>query len=285
MHNDGKHLWKKKTWEFPLIHNFEFTFGLSMEDTAKASTIVPWFFQDNALIDYETIKTHPDNADFAIDATPNVRKGSYIPKINVHWMAFIPPTDTTVSLLKFDTLEVGISMLNRLDAFDEKTGTDIEGILDLQHETTDQQTGGLYNGTKLFESQGARDLATSVPFLTTDGQLEGITFDKELFFDANHYYGNKEMLKSVTGRMRTHTVTEPIVPHGKAIAYGSSTIVPSMCKFQHPYTYCGTIFHLPQVDSLSQYHTASETTNVEHLTVKGFVRFNEFNDDFNLSAS
>ncbi len=285
MFNDSKSLWDKKTWEFPLVHNFEFTFGLSLENTAKASTIVPHFFQDNALIDYETVKTNPQNADFAVDATPNVRKGSYIPRVNVQWTAFIPPTDTEVSMLKFNTMRIATSMLDRLDAFDQKTGNDIETILELTHETTDEQAGALYNGTKLFESQGARDLSTSVPFLTTDGQLEGVAFDKEMFFDALNHYSNKEMLRSVTDKMRTHTVVEPIVPHGRAIAMGNTTLVASLCKYQNPYTYCGTLFHLPQADSLTQYHVSSETTAIEHLTVKGFVRFMEYNDEFNPARS
>ncbi len=60
---------------------------------------------------------------------------------------------------------------------------------------------------------------------------------------------------------------------------------PSLCKFQHPYTYCGELFHVPQVGSLSQYHLAGETTAIEHLQVKGFVRFYEFNPDFNFARA
>ncbi len=101
-----------------------------------------------------------------------------------------------------------------------------------------------------------------------------------------HYYTNKEMLKSVTQNMRTHILSEPLVPHGRSMVSSIRTYnTPSLAKFQHPYTYCGEIWSVPQVGSRSQYHLAGETTAIEHLQVKGFVRFYEFNPDFNFSRA
>ncbi len=286
IHEVNKSDWPKLTWKFPLIHNFEFGFGLSAEDAARAHTIQPYIIQDNAMVDYETIKTNPENADFAVVAKPNVMAGSYIPKVLVDYVMYIPPTDTTISHLMVDTLPINIAMLNRLDAFDKKTGDDIETILELQHETTDEQAYPLWNGSKLFEGGGTYDLPADVPGLTTNQQPEGVAFDKELYFDAMHYYTNKEMLKSVTGNMRNHTLSEPIVPHGRSIIHKSHTRnVAPLCKFQQPYTFCGELFSVPQVGSRSQYHLASETTGIEHLTVKGFVRFYEYNPDFNFARA
>jgi len=286
MHNDGKHLWSKETWEFPLIHEWDFTFGLSMDDATKTSTIVPYIWQDNALIDYETIKTNPRNADFAIIGYPNSCLGSYIPNISVTWQAFIPPQDTEVSRLHFNTMGIHTAMKNRLEAFDVKTGTTTASILELQSEATDRQVYPIYDATKLFESQGARDVDfTKNIGLTTDGQLENVAFDKDLFFNAMHYYSNKEMLKSMTTPMKTRTLTEPIVSHKNTIAIGGTKTVDSMCKLVNDYTFQGELFHLPQVDSLFQYHTATETTAIEHVTVKGHVSFNEFNGAFNFAVS
>ncbi len=289
IHNVSKRDWPRLTWKYPRIHNYEFGFGLSAESTNQASTMVPYFFQNNALVDYENIKTNPENADFAVVAYGDTLAGSYIPNIQVHWVMFIPPSDTEITHLRVDTLPVALSMLNRLDAFDKKTNNDIETILELAHDTGDEITKVLFNGTKLFESGGTYDYAPAGGFadigLSTDGQPEGIAFDKEMFFDAMHYYTNKEMLKLVTGRMRGYTISEPIVPHGKSIVTGSMSFVPSLCKFQHPYTFCGEIFSVPQVGSRSQYHLAGETTAIEHCQVKGFVRFNEFNPDMNFARA
>jgi len=286
VHNATRRDWPRLAWQFPRIHNYNFGFGLSAEDANKASTIVPYVFQDNALIDYETIKTNPENADFAVVAYPNTCAGSYIPKIQIAWSAFIPTADTEIISMKFNTMMIHTNMLNRLTAFDKKTGTDTEAILELTHETTDEQCYPLWNNTKLFEGAGTYDYDALVPGLTSTQQPEGVAFDKELFFDAQHYYTNKEMLRTMTDRMKTHLVSEPIVPHGRSVIEFSRTVqTPSLSKFQHPYQLCAQLFHIPQVGSRDQLHLAGETTAIEHLTVKGWVRFFEFNPDFNFSRA
>ncbi len=287
VHNDGRHLWEKRVWEFPLIHNYEFGFGLGAENTAKAATIQPYFFQDNALIDYELIKTNPENADFAVDATASVRAGSYIPKVHVSWEMFIPPSDLEIVHLKCDTMVINTSMLNRLDAFDKKTGEDIESLIEMQHEVTDEQAYPIFNGTKLFEeATDAYDMPSTQPGLSGTQQPEGVVFDKEKFFDAMHYYTNKEMLKLVTQKLRTHLLSEPIVPHGRSIVRMTRTFdVAPLCKFQHPYTFCGELFSVPQAGTRTQYHMAANTTDKEHLRVRGYVRFFEFNPDFNFARA
>ncbi len=286
VHKVSKRDWPRQTWVYPRIHNFNFGFGLSAEDTTRESTIVPYVMQDNALIDYETIKTNPENADFTTVAYPNCCAGSYVPKINVGWRMFIPTADTEIISVMMNTMKIGCAFLNRLDAFDKKTGDDIETILELQHETTDEQAYPLWNGTKLFEGAGTYDYDALVPGLTTTQQPEGVAFDKELFFDAMHYYTNKQMLRSVSSKMRSYLISEPIVPHGKSVVTFSATYsIPPACKFMNPYTFHGELFHLPQVGSLSQLQLATSTTAIEHITVKGFVRYFEFNPDFNFSRA
>ncbi len=290
VHNASRKDWPRLTWQYPRIHNFEFGFGLSAEDATKASTMVNYLMQNNAIVDYENIKTNPENADFAVVAYPDVCAGSYVPKIHVGYQMYILPSDTELVHLRVDTMGIHTSMLNRLDAFDKKTGNDTETILELEHETTDEKCYPIYNGTKLFESGGIYDMAPLSGYasigLTTDGQPEGVAFDKEMFFDAMHYYTNKEMLKQMTDRMRSHILSEPLVPHGRSIVSKSITMnTPPLCKFANPYDYCGELFHVPQVGSRTQYHLAGETTAIEHLQVKGFVRFYEYNPDYNFSRA
>ncbi len=287
IHRVSKRDWPRQTWNYPLIHNFNFGFGLSADDDTKNSTIVPYMFQDNALVDYELIKTNPENADFSVVAHANTMAGSYVPKITVGYIMYIPPTDTTIVHCKVNTMNIGTSMLNRLDAFDKKTGDDIETLLELQHETTDEQCYPLFTGTKLFEGQGVYDMPyPDHPGTTTDGQPEAVAFDKEKFFDAMHYYTNKEMLKQVTSRMRDYTLSEPLVPHGRSIIRNSATRdIPSLCKFVQPYDFYGELFHVPTTGDIGQYHFGSELTGIEHVSVKGFVRFYEYNPDFNFSRA
>ncbi len=277
-------------WHYPRHHNFEFGFGLTAENVLKASTIVTWMFQNNSIIDYETIKTNPENADFAVVNYPDVCAGSVIPRIMIDYSMYIPASDTEIVMLNMNTMKIYTSFLNRLDAFDKKTGNDIETILELEHATDDETTYPIFNGTKLFEGGGSFDTTYKDGYadvgLGTDLQPEGVAFDKELFFDAKQWYTNKEMLNMVTGKMRSYKIVEPIIPHGQAIVhnhYNQST--PSLCKFANPYQFCGELFHLPQVGSIDQYHLAGETTAIEHVRVKGRVRFKEYNSDFNFSRA
>ncbi len=279
--------WPRQTWKYPLIHDFTFGFGLGIDDSVSTnqSTIVPFLMQDNAIVDYETIKTNPENADFAVVAKPNTAAGSYIPKLVVSWYAYSPSNQ--INRLLFKTLDISIAMLNRLDAFDKKTGNDIETILELQHETTDEQCYPLWNGDKLFEGHMIQDLPVDVPGLTTTQQPEGVNFDMEMFFDALHYYTNKEMLRKVTSKMKTYAVTDiaKAVSQRDRFANNVSSFIPSLCKYQHPYTFCGMLFHAPQAGTQYQTGAVASISAVEHLTVLGRVRFNEFNPDWNFARA
>ncbi len=277
-------------WHYPRIHNFEFGFGLSAEDSLKSSTIVTWSLQNNAIVDYETIKTNPENVDFAVVNYPDVCAGSVIPRIMVDYSMYVPMADAEIIMMNMNTMKLHTSFLNRLDAFDKKTGNDIETILELEHETTNETTYPIYNGTKLFEAGGTFDTTFLNGFaavgLGTDLQPEGVAFDKEMLFDAKQYYTNKSMLNLVTSKMRSYKIVEPLVPHGQAVVHNHyNTPTPSLCKFANPYMFCGELFHLPQVGSIDQLHVAGDTTAIEHLRVKGRVRFAEYNSDFNFARA
>ncbi len=284
----SKRDWPKLTWRFPRLHRIYFGFGLDMDDVAatKNSTMVPYMFQDNALIDYETIKTNPENADFAIVGNQNTAQGSYVPKVMVSWKAWSPSAEVDVAHL--ETLRIGTSMLNRLDAFDKKTGNDIETILELTHETTDEQCYPLWNTVKLYEGHHVSDYDGLVPGLTGTQQPEGIAFDPNMVFDANQYYTNKEMLRKVTEKMRHHYINGDLAKDRRTfekVVSSFSTRIPSLCKYQHPYTFCGEIFHLPQAGAINQFAKTGDVTAVEHVTIQGVIRFAEYNPDFNFSRA
>ncbi len=282
--------WPKQTWAYPLPHDFTFSFGLDVDEAAvtKHSTIIPFVMQDNAIIDYETIKTNPENDDFAVVAKPNCGAGSYVPRCTVTWKAFCPSIGGgEIDIMNFKYLPIHIAMLSRLDAFDKKTGNDIETILELTHETTDEQTYMLGNDIKLYEGHGVQDLPADVPGLDTSQQPEGCAFDLELYFDALHYYTNKEMLRSVTDRMlnfELRHMTGNLSTHEALKTYYRNTM-PSNVKYMNPYALYAGLFHAPQVGTQNQYMIAGDTTAIEHITFLGRVRFNEYNPDFNFARA
>ncbi len=284
-----RRLWPKQTWAYPMPHDFQFGFELGMDDldTLKQSTMIAYAFQDNAIVDYEEIKTNPENFDFAVKSNGNCAAGSYVPRCSVSWQAFCTATD--VDILKFMYMPVHTAMLNRLEAFDKKTGNTIETILELTHETGDEQCFPLYNGTKLYEGHHVIDLPfPDHPGPTTNGQPEGIAFDIEQYFDALHYYTNKEMLRTITGRMQTFRINQDLagnIPTKDKIASYFRRDMPSICKYQHPYTMYAGLYHLPLAGTHNQYQQSNSVTQEGHLIFVGRVRFNEYNPDFNFARA
>ncbi len=276
-------------WFYPRVHNFEFGFGLSADAATKASTIQPWIMMNDSIEDYELIKTNPENDDFAVVNYPDIAAGSVVPRVMVDYSMYIPSSDTQLVHLMCNTMRLHTSMKNRLDAFDKKTGDTTQSILELEGETSDTICYPLYNGTKLFEAGGTFDTTYKDGFadvgLGTDLQPEGVAFVKETFFDARHYYTNKEMLNLMTDRMKSYVISEPLVSGRSVIHVHYNYATPSLCKFANPYTFCGELFHVPQSGSIDQYHIAAETSAIEHLRVKGRIRFNEFNTDFNFARA
>ncbi len=280
--------WERRVWEHPLVHDFKWGFGLDIDDTSslKNDTMVPLLFQDNALVDLELVKTNKENADWAVKGKPNTFAGSYIPKVTTTWTAWSPSAE--IDVMKFSTMSIYSSMLNRLDAFDKKTGDDIETILELTHETTDEQVFPLWNGTKIYEGHSVLDYAADVPGLTGTQQPEGVAFEHEVFFDALHYYSNREMLRKMTGRMKNHYINGALNTDRKTfekVVKGFDTFVPGMCKYQHPYTGCFLLFACPPAGRYDQMAKTGDVTAVEHLTVTGRTRFNEYNPDFNFART
>ncbi len=276
-------------WFYPRVHNFEFGFGLSADAATKASTIQPWIMMNDSIEDYELIKTNPENDDFAVVNYPDIAAGSVVPRVMVDYSMYIPSSDTQLVHLMCNTMRIHTAMLNRLDAFDKKTGDTTQSILELEGETSDTICYPLYNGTKLFEAGGTFDTTYKDGFadvgLGTDLQPEGVAFVKETFFDAMHYYTNKQMLNLMTDRMKSYVISEPLVSGRSVIHVHYNYPTPSLCKFANPYTFCGELFHVPQSGSIDQYHIATETSAIEHLRVKGRIRFKEYNTDFNFARA
>ncbi len=276
-------------WFYPRVHNFEFGFGLSADAATKASTIQPWIMMNDSIEDYETIKTNPENDDFAVVNYPDIAAGSVVPRVMVDYSLYIPSSDTQLVHLMCNTMRIHTSMKNRIDAFDKKTGDTTQSILELEGETSDTICYPLYNGTKLFEAGGTFDTTYKDGFadvgLGTDLQPEGVAFVKETFFDARQYYTNKSMLNLMTDKMKSYVISEPLVSGKSVIHVHYNYSTPSLCKFANPYTFCGELFHVPQAGSIDQYHIATETSAIEHLRVKGRIRFKEYNTDFNFARA
>ncbi len=261
--------------EYPLMHDMEFQFSLNAEDETKNSTLVPIMFQDSLAQTLATTYVNPKSASFEVSAQPNCSPESIVPQLQLSFKCSLTKgaieTDKIRSL-SLNYMFINGAFLNRLDATDDKTGFDIETILELTHETDEEQVIPLWANVKL--SDGSL-VPTGVEGLTTTQVYESVAFDKELFFDAMQYYTNNHMLRTMAPSMKTILLKRDY-PYTRS---GTKPVAP-ICKFQNPYSFGFLLFHLPQVGSIDQYGLASETTNIPHVTVSGKIRFPEWNKGF-----
>ncbi len=165
--------------EFPLHHDYEFAFTLHAEDETKNSTIVPILIQDLAAGTMSSTIVNPRHGSFVVSAEVNCFPESIIPRLNVSYRCSLTKgaieTDAVRSL-SLNVMPIYTAFLNRLDAEDHRTGTDCENLLELTHETTDEQCFPLWSGVDL--TNGSL-LPTKVPGLTASQVIESVAFDKK----------------------------------------------------------------------------------------------------------
>ncbi len=273
--------------DFPLKHYVSYNFGLQAEDETKNSTICTLFRYTDLAVAPFNIDVHPNDANYAEDQGAIIHYDSIIPKVNLKIMATLTKgaieTDKVRSII-LNWMPIYTAFVDSLDSEDEKTGNDIEGLIELQHDTTNKDVYPLFAGPKLTD--GSAHPLSTVPLsealgdvgLTTTAVLESVAFDKTAYFSAMRYYTNKGMLKKVTGRMKSILVTRD-----RPYIYTSSNFTQPMVKRGNPYTFCGILFHLPQGGSVDQTFRAGDTTAISHLNITMQANFSEWNNNFDQS--
>ncbi len=273
--------------EFPLPHNINYTGQFGLETTASNATYLPIILNDEALVNADAVNVNPEHGSFAEADHAYCHKNSIIPRINftlrVQLTKAAVETDA-VRAVRFSFMPVYTSFLNRLEAEDSKTAVQIEDILELEHETTGKSCYPLWGAVNLL-SGGTVELhatpTTALMGLTGDAVHENIVFDKELFFDALQYYTNAPMLRKVTGRMKTVTITRD-----RPFIYHSNNYANPMIKRINPYTFCGVLLYSPLVTNTSEsLIRAGDTTNVSHIDFNSHIRYDEWNPHFDQTPS
>ncbi len=259
--------------EFPLYHDIEYKFGLSAEGLTKDTTIIPIMTQDASAQVLATTYVNPKNTNFEVSNSPQVSPESIVPYMSMSLRASLTKLAIETDLvrsLSFNYMLITTAFLSRLDAVDSKTGFDVESILELTHETTDEQAGPLWSTV---------DIGTGNTAANTYGiggtPLESVAFDKEQFFDAMHYFDNRSMLRVVAPSMRTVTIKRDF-PY---VMSGTRATKP-ICKFQNPYSFAGLLVHVPQTGDIDQYGLIGDTTAIDHVNFTMKIRYPEWNKGF-----
>ncbi len=143
-----------KTKWYPQPHRNNLRFKLSAQVANKQATIVPLCFYDEGLGSPSDQETNPRNAAFAtvnrLNCFVESRIDLILGRITLSLTKAALETDK-VTALSVGYMPIFVSF-DDYTAIDELSSSEIQDILELQFETTDNQGYPLYAGTKLTEA-------------------------------------------------------------------------------------------------------------------------------------
>ncbi len=284
--------------EYPLPHDFSYSFNLAAEDETRNSTIAT-LIQSRNLMDFpsDVVEVNPKHASFAEETGPACQVGSIVPRINVSMQAYIPIDVSTTGggvddlrTVNFNWMPIYTAFPEGLESINQEDGATLETILELQH-----SVAGAQNVTPLFSTVNllidhfsalhpVNTVNNADAFgdwdLATDLVLESVAFDSDAFFDTLRYGTNKNMLKKMIGKWNTISVDRRRPYH-----FSSNNFTNPIVKRMNPQTFCGILFHMPQANTSRQVFDIGDTTATSsQLHIDLNVSFPEWNSQFDQTA-
>jgi hypothetical protein len=273
---------QKQKW-FPRPHDMTHVYAHRINaGNPKQTTIYPICMYDEGLGSPSAYSANPENASFAEVAMPNCYAESRVDAI---------ATEFTFSLTK-EALETDKLHVVRLAympifpafkedyvALDELSTNETQDILRLQTESTDRQgyplwLGGSQKMDARFNNSAVLD--ANVPGLTTNQGIEAVDFNFNTYYDCLQYMTNSGKLKGIQGGLKWITLTKDKPMIKLKISLRSKS------KRMNPYTFFGLLTTVPASDNQMQTTVGADVTNINHVSVSVSVRFNEWNQDFNM---
>ncbi len=271
---------------YPLPHEFNYYCGLGLEK-ANQATIFTIMYTSSDDVTPEAIEVHPKNASFAVETGTLVNMDSQVQFMDarLHFQ---------LSKLAFATdqlMGMWIKYMPIFGSFAENwTSSDDTGsetaltILELTKDDTDKAIRPLWTNVDCALEEDQPFSTVNDPgeafgdwALTTDGKLETVAFDEQTYFDAMHYYTNKEKLRTLTGGLRKVFLSKLRT----SVSIRLPRMVPRHVQYGNPYMFYGILINLEPSSNLhTQLPVGADTTDINHVNVKMNVRYNEWNPEF-----
>ncbi len=272
--------------DYPLPHNFLYQGGLGLDGTSKNATYFPLIVGDKGLVNSDLVNANPEHGSFAEATTPYCYKNSTVPRMMVSFSATLSKvaieTDK-LQVVKGFWFPVYTAFKNRLDAEDQKSGNTTAEILEIESEAVGKSVYPLWSAVNMSgpSTVGIHANATTpLMGLTTDALWETVDFSSGLLYDALHYYQNRNMLKKMIGPIRKFGLTRD-----RNYRYYSNNLTNSIVKRINDYTFCGIMISVNKSGAIDQYPTATETTDINHVNLNCVVRYDEWNSEFDQTAT
>ncbi len=261
-------------------HDLRYACAFEFDDETLNSTILPIAFYDEGLGSPTALETHPENAAFAVVVNQancfiNSRINIVLAELRLSITSkFI---DDNLPAIKIAFMPIHMAFIDDYTAIDELSTLEVQDVLEMQTESTDNQGGPLYvAATDLPETvAGNAVLNANTPFLDTDAGLEAVAFTTGQYYDMLHFMTNSGKLKATQGGLNW-TILDANHPT-KTFAIN---IVPKV-KRMNKFAYFGVLVHAPISTADDQIvHAGDITAATQYVEAQMRARYTEWNQDF-----
>ncbi len=268
---------------YPRPHSDEIQF-LVINQTASIVTNYPIIMYDEGLGAPSSYNANPEHASFADYEGPNCYPGSRVDSVFAVFEAeltnYARETDK-IKNIRIGFLPIFTAFKEKLLAQDEKSQNEIQDVLGMQFETTDRQAYPLYSGTDMTTGDAPFGLGADVPGTTGGTTIEKVTtFDLETYFDNLQYYTTSDQLRALAPKVHWRSVKDDM-----SVTFKFRYKLNSRVKFMNPFTYCGCIIIVEDVDNVRQFNQSGDMTGTAQLHIKCRYRFLEWNPNFNMAQA
>ncbi len=272
--------------EHPLPHQFGYNGGFNILDNTKLATMCTLIRTSENVLTPEDVEVNPANNAFLEETGATITRGSIVPRINFTFRASLSQAmlaDWEFAKVQIQYIPIYSAFLNPLEALDNMTNETVEDIMEIQHGVSVKKVNPLFNTVKMT-NQTAHPMNTVLHGetfsdwnLTTNTQMEYITFGNEVMYNALQYYSNSGMLKKIIGQKRTFTMSRD----RPAFVHSNNFTNPSV-KRGNPYTFCAVLIWCSKPGFYSHGHTADfdATSNKDLVHMSVDVRYDEWNPNF-----
>ncbi len=272
--------------DYPLPHEFQYGGTFDFLDLSKDATMITILRSSETTTGVEAVEVNPRHAAFAEETGPTIANGSIVPRISFTLRASLSQAttvDNEFGAVQFHMLPIYTAFLDSMEASDDKTGEDVEGILELATSATAaKRVQPLFSGTNLTNglAQPVNTVLDTEVFgdygLTTDLVLESVAFTQDDFYDAMQYYTNGGMLKKVSGSIKTWTLSRD-----RRAMYHSNNFTNPTVKRGNAWMFCGVLLwtSIPGVHSFG-IGTDFNGTDLDLVHFNLQIRFDEWNPNF-----
>ncbi len=269
---------------YPQPHSIAGGCTFECDDATIDSTIVPIAFYDEGLGAPSALETNPENAAFAIVGDQaNCFVGSRINLINAEFRFNLTSKffDDNLAGIRFATMPIFMAFINDYTAIDELSNIEVQDVIEMQTETTDNQGGPLYTAAADMPEKTAAlgNLGANTPFLDTDVGIEAVAFNVNIYYNALQFLTISDKLKKVQGGLKWDVL------NANRPTIKKKYFIRPKVKAMNLHTYFGVLIHVPIQGTTDQIGviTRDFTAATQYLDVDWNIRYNEWNPEFNMS--